>query len=164
VVHPCSFSTQEAEAGGSWVWGQPGLYSETLSKKHTISLSVSLCLSVSLSLSRAHTYTHTHTQSYIGLIFLYIYEPSNYWRDSGIYILSLSLHILSKLAPKLKMVLFVRCSFNVHNQVRKQSVMLSCHCTKHSDFRNVQMSKGSHEILLTRAELALFICWFHMGR
>jgi hypothetical protein len=28
VVHACNHSTQEAEAGGSWVWDQPGLYSE----------------------------------------------------------------------------------------------------------------------------------------
>jgi hypothetical protein len=33
VVHSCNLSTQEAEAGGSLVQGQPGLHSETLSLK-----------------------------------------------------------------------------------------------------------------------------------
>jgi hypothetical protein len=33
VVHACNPSNQEAEAGGSWVQGQPGLNSKTLSPK-----------------------------------------------------------------------------------------------------------------------------------
>jgi hypothetical protein len=28
VLHNCNPSTWEAEAGGLWVWGQPGLYSK----------------------------------------------------------------------------------------------------------------------------------------
>lgn len=32
VVHICSSKTQEAEAGGSWVQSQAGLYSETKSQ------------------------------------------------------------------------------------------------------------------------------------
>jgi hypothetical protein len=31
LVHLCNPSIREIEAGGSWVQGQPGLYSETLS-------------------------------------------------------------------------------------------------------------------------------------
>jgi hypothetical protein len=30
MAHSCDPSTQEAEAGGSWVWGQPGVHGETL--------------------------------------------------------------------------------------------------------------------------------------
>jgi hypothetical protein len=30
VVHTCNSSTQESEAGGSWIWDQPVLYSKTL--------------------------------------------------------------------------------------------------------------------------------------
>jgi hypothetical protein len=33
VVHACNFSTQEAEAGGLQVQGQPGLYGKTLSQE-----------------------------------------------------------------------------------------------------------------------------------
>jgi hypothetical protein len=33
VVHTCNLSAQEAEAGGSQIWGQPELHSKTLSKK-----------------------------------------------------------------------------------------------------------------------------------
>jgi hypothetical protein len=33
VAHTCNPSTQKAEAGGSWVPGQPGLQSETHSQK-----------------------------------------------------------------------------------------------------------------------------------
>jgi hypothetical protein len=35
VVHACNPSTQEAKAGGSRVWGQPELYSETLSQEQS---------------------------------------------------------------------------------------------------------------------------------
>jgi hypothetical protein len=31
VVHACISSTWETEAGGSWVWGQPGLHSQAIS-------------------------------------------------------------------------------------------------------------------------------------
>jgi hypothetical protein len=33
MIHACNLSTWEAEAGGSIVQGQPGLYSENLSQK-----------------------------------------------------------------------------------------------------------------------------------
>jgi hypothetical protein len=33
VGHACNPSPQEADTGGSQVWGQPGLHSETLSQK-----------------------------------------------------------------------------------------------------------------------------------
>jgi hypothetical protein len=33
VVHSCNTNTWEAETGGSQVWDQPGLHSETLTKK-----------------------------------------------------------------------------------------------------------------------------------
>jgi hypothetical protein len=32
VAHTSKPSTQETEAGGSWVWGQPGIHSKTLSQ------------------------------------------------------------------------------------------------------------------------------------
>jgi hypothetical protein len=34
VMQTCNPSTQEAETGGSWVQGQPGLYNETLSQQN----------------------------------------------------------------------------------------------------------------------------------
>jgi hypothetical protein len=34
LMHTCNPSTQEMEAGGLQVWGQPGLHSETLPQKH----------------------------------------------------------------------------------------------------------------------------------
>jgi hypothetical protein len=34
VAQGYNLSPQEAEAGGLWVWGQSGLYCETLSQKH----------------------------------------------------------------------------------------------------------------------------------
>jgi hypothetical protein len=33
VAHTCNYSTQEAEATGSQVWGQPWIHSETLLRK-----------------------------------------------------------------------------------------------------------------------------------
>jgi hypothetical protein len=36
VAHDCNPSTWEAEAVGSWVPGQPGLHSETLSQKQVL--------------------------------------------------------------------------------------------------------------------------------
>jgi hypothetical protein len=33
VAHTCNPSTPEAEARGSWIWGQPKVYSKTLSPK-----------------------------------------------------------------------------------------------------------------------------------
>jgi hypothetical protein len=39
VVHTCNLSTEEAEAGGLQVQGQPGLYNKTLSLKKIISAS-----------------------------------------------------------------------------------------------------------------------------
>jgi hypothetical protein len=39
TVHPCNSSTQEAEAGGLKVQGQPALYRETLS---TLSITITL--------------------------------------------------------------------------------------------------------------------------
>jgi hypothetical protein len=49
VVHACNPSTQETEAGGLWVPGQPKLHSKTLSQ---LSLSIYLY---------THTHTHAHT-------------------------------------------------------------------------------------------------------
>jgi hypothetical protein len=34
VVHICNPSTWEAEGGGSWIWGQPGLHSKTESQNN----------------------------------------------------------------------------------------------------------------------------------
>jgi hypothetical protein len=38
VITTCNPSTQEVEAEGSWVQGQSGLHSETLSQKKKISI------------------------------------------------------------------------------------------------------------------------------
>jgi hypothetical protein len=42
VVHTCNLSIQEAEAGGSWVQGQPGLHNEPLSQKTTTTKDASI--------------------------------------------------------------------------------------------------------------------------
>jgi hypothetical protein len=45
VMHICNPRTGEAEAGGSWVPGQPGLHSETLCQKIKFKGDVQMCIS-----------------------------------------------------------------------------------------------------------------------